>query len=167
MAFTDLIACFASYKPVDPSNDAITVTGNLCQGSDGNGYAVPDVACDDIDLYPFAGNTAGSCDIGWIFARGPGSCLASKGVYAYGSQIGTMQNPPDTVTVKFKNFILADNVRSMTIRIGGASDEKYGYVYDSYITAIARPTCTKCYGTGATPCVGSHGVRMLTTGTNG
>ena len=75
-----------------------------------------------MDIYPYAGNTAGSCDIGWIFARGQGDCLASKGVYAYGCQIGTMLNPPSTVTTKFYNYILADSIRSMTIRIGGNSD---------------------------------------------
>ena len=74
-----------------------------------------------MQIYPFAGNTAGSCDIGWIFARGNGECLAAKGVYAYSSQIGQIHNPPNTIATKFKNFILADNGRSMTIRIGGSS----------------------------------------------
>lgn len=72
MVFEDLIACFASYEAVSPSTDNITVTKNLCQGSEGNGFAVPDVGCSDIDIYPYAGNTAGSCQIGWIFARGEG-----------------------------------------------------------------------------------------------
>lgn len=121
IAVNDLIGCFASWNAVDAKNDILSVTNNLCQGSEGNGYIVPDVDCDDIDIYPFAGNTAGSCDIGWIFARGSGSCLSAKGVYVYSSQIGQMHNPPDTITIKFKNFILADNARSMTIRIGGAS----------------------------------------------
>ena len=167
MQFKDLIACFASYESVNPSTDKILVTNNLCQGSDGNGFAVPDVNCDDIDIYPYAGNTAGSCQIGWIFARGQGSCLAAKGIMAYGSQIGHMMNPPSTVTTKFKNFILADNIRSLTIRIGGSSDEKTGYIYESYISAIARPTCTKCYGPTANDCSGNHGVRMLAIGSNG
>lgn len=72
MVFEDLIVCFASYEAVSPSTDNITVTKNLCQGSEGNGFAVPDVGCSDIDIYPYAGNTAGSCQIGWIFARGEG-----------------------------------------------------------------------------------------------
>jgi hypothetical protein len=33
MVFSDLIACFASYEPVNPSVDNILVTNNLCQGS--------------------------------------------------------------------------------------------------------------------------------------
>jgi len=78
-----------------------------------------------------------------------------------------MLNPPSTVTTKFKNFILADNIRSMTIRIGGNSDEKTAYVYDSYIAGIARPNCPKCYGLTTNDCSGNHGVRLLTTGSNG
>jgi len=167
MTFNDLIACFASYEAVSPSTDNITVKNNLCQGSEGNGYAVPDVNCNDMEIYPFAGNTAGSCQIGWIFAKGDGDCLAAKGLMAYSSEIGHMMNPPSTVTTKFKNFIFADNLRSITIRIGGDSDEKTGYLYDSYITAIARPNCTKCYGTNANDCSGNHAVRMLTVGSNG
>jgi hypothetical protein len=167
MTMADLIGCFASYKAIDPQNDVISVTGNLCQGSEGHGFIVPDVGCDDIDIYPFAGNTAGSCDIGWIFARGTGDCLAAKGVYAYASNIGQIHNPADTLTIKFKNFIMADNIRSMTIRIGGSSSDKTGYVNESYFTPVSRPTCVKCYGDGATTCSGTHGIRMLTTGTNG
>lgn len=94
----------------------------MCQGSQGNGYAVTNVNCNDIDIYPYAGNTAGSCDIGWIFGTDGSDCVGSTGVYAYGCQIGTMLNPPNTVTTNFQNYILADNVRSMTIRIGGNSD---------------------------------------------
>ena len=75
--------------------------------------------------------------------------------------------PVDTVTTKFKNFILADNGRGLTFRIGGSSDDKTAYLYDSYITALARPNCSQCYGITASNCVGNHGIRMLTTGRNG
>jgi hypothetical protein len=143
------------------------VTNNLCQGSNGNGYAVPDVNCDDIEIYPFSGNTAGSCEIGWIFARGNGGCLAAKGIMAYGSRIGHIMNPPGIWTIKHKNFILADNMRSLTMRIGGDSDTKTAFLYDSFISAIARPNCPKCYGPEATDCSGNQGVRMVAVGSNG
>jgi hypothetical protein len=45
MKFKDLIACFSSYQGVTPSTDKVNATGNVCQGSDGHGFAVPDVAC--------------------------------------------------------------------------------------------------------------------------
>ena len=62
---------------------------------------------------------------------------------------------------------MADNGRSITIRIGGLSQDKTGYLLDSYITAIARPTCGKCYKDTATICTGNHGMRMLAPGSNG
>ena len=88
MTSKDLIACFASWETVNPSTDKIKVTNNLCQGSEGNGFAVPDVNCNDMDIYPYAGNTAGSCEVGWTLNRGEGDCLAARGIMAYGSQIG-------------------------------------------------------------------------------
>lgn len=96
MIFGELIACFASYNPVTPSTDNITVTNNLCQGSQGNGFAVPNAGCSDLAIYPYAGNTAGSCDIGWIFSLGnidSNKCWATAGIYAYASNIGMMMNP--------------------------------------------------------------------------
>jgi hypothetical protein len=54
----------------------------------------------------------------------------------------------------------------MTIRIGGNIPDKTGYVYDSYITAIARPNCVKCYGEISNPCKENYGVRLMTTGLN-
>jgi hypothetical protein len=51
--------------------------------------------------------------------------------------------------------------------LGGDSPDKTGYLNDSYITAIARPNCTNCYGTGRSDCIGNHGMRMITTGANG
>jgi hypothetical protein len=167
ITFDELVACYASYEAVNPKEDNIKVTNNLCQGSQGLGYAVPDVECSDIDIYPFANNTAGSCSIGWIFARGEGTCLAARGIYAYACTIGHIMNPPGAVTTRFKHFILADNGRGLTFRIGGNSDDKTAFLNDSYITAMARPNCTQCYGASATDCTGNHGVRMLTTGSNG
>lgn len=32
-----------------------------------------------------------------------------------------MHNPVNVVTIRFKNFIMADNIRSITIRMGGSS----------------------------------------------
>ena len=76
-------------------------------------------------------------------------------------------NPAPTITTKFKNFIFADNGRSITFRIGGHSDEKTAYMYDSYFAGIARPNCPKCYGATTNDCTGNHAIRMLTTGSNG
>ena len=76
-----------------------------------------DVRCEDMENYPFAFNTAGSCEIGWILAAGNSSCLGSKGVMSYSCKIGHIMNPK-AHTTKFLNYIMADNNRSATIRIG-------------------------------------------------
>lgn len=60
MIWNDLLACFASYKAVNAKTDQIAVHDNLCQGSQGHGFAVPHVDCADIDIYPFSSNTVGS-----------------------------------------------------------------------------------------------------------
>jgi hypothetical protein len=41
---------------------------------------------------------------------------------AYGNSIGHIMNPPGAFAIKHKNFILADNIRSLTMRIGGNGD---------------------------------------------
>ncbi len=65
---------------------------------------------------------------------------------AYSTQVGNIHDPLNGYVSKFKNFLFADNTRAMTIRLGGDIPDKTGYVYDSYISAISRPSCTKCYG---------------------
>jgi hypothetical protein len=51
-----------------------------------------------------------------------------KGLYAYASTIGLILNPPNTITTKYKNLIMADNERSITFRIGGFAEEKTAYL---------------------------------------
>lgn len=45
MTMDDLIGCFASWNSVDPKTDILSITNNLCQGSQGNGFIVPHVDC--------------------------------------------------------------------------------------------------------------------------
>jgi hypothetical protein len=115
----ELRACIAAYDHINTKTAAIRVHDNLCQGSQGHGFAVPHVDCDDMENYPFQNNTIGSSEFGWIFSRGIGSCLSAKGCYAYSTQVGNIHDPSNGFMLKFKNFIFADNTRSMTIRLGG------------------------------------------------
>jgi len=64
---------------------------------------------------------------------------------------------------------MADNKRSITLKLGGIEGKTNhtAYVYDSYITALSRPTCSECYGPTATSCTGNQGVRMFTPSANG
>lgn len=90
--------------------------------------------------------------------------MAAKGIYAYGCQIGHVMNPPSAVITKFKNFILADNGRSLTFRIGGNSNDKTAYLNDSFISVVARPNCANCYGDKKNDCKDNYAIRMLSTG---
>lgn len=78
----------------------ISVTNNLCQGSAGIGYVFSDVDCKYMDTYPYAGNTAGSAStMGFLISRGASSstCLATRGLMAYATQIGQLIGPENTV----------------------------------------------------------------------
>lgn len=76
-----LIACYLTYDAVTDQN--ISITSNLCQGSDFHGFALPHVPCDYIDAGILDGNTVGSAIIGFIFGKVDGACMAASGVKAY------------------------------------------------------------------------------------
>ena len=76
-----------------------------------------------------------------------------------------MANPPGTSEIQYKDLIIADSHRAVTLRTGDVSTDTTAKFSDSFITAISRPTCTECYP--ATYCSGTHAVRLLTVARNG
>ena len=92
----ELIACYGSWNQINQVEDLVTVTDNVCQGSDLHGFALAYVPCDEIDNYPFAGNTVGSAAAGYIFTKVSGSCMAASGIKAYACQIGQVTSSPGT-----------------------------------------------------------------------
>jgi hypothetical protein len=84
---------------------------------------------------------------------------------AYATTVGQIINP-SVSEIRFSNFIMADNRRAISLRIGGGSSKKTAWLNDSYITAISRPDCAECYGSAATHCVNNRGIRMLAIGSN-
>lgn len=91
-----MIACFIKWEAVNPETDMISVTNNLCQGTAGIGYVFSDVDCKYMDTYPYAGNTVGSAKtMGFLLSRGnkASTCLATRGLMAYATQIGQMIGP--------------------------------------------------------------------------
>jgi len=69
----------------------------------------------------------------------------------------------------FNQFLMADNGRSITLKIGDSEGRTNhtAFLYNSYISAVSRPTCTECYGSSATVCSGNHGMRMFVPSANG
>jgi hypothetical protein len=45
----------------------VTVKNNLAQGSQGQGFVFPFAPCDNLTTYNFANNTAGSCEIAFMY----------------------------------------------------------------------------------------------------
>lgn len=168
---TELVACFATYEYINPATDNVAIKNNYCLGSQGHGFAFPHIKCNELETNPFAGNTAGSCQIGFIFNNIPTSdnCKAFSYINAYASQIGQICGPVGTNTLVFKNFIMVDNQRGATLKFGGpeGGSNHTGIFTNSYISAVSRPNCTQCYGSGAINCDNNIGLRLLTASSNG
>lgn len=96
----------------------VSINNNLCQGSDLHGFILPYVPCDYLGSIPYANNTAGSAQIGWVFNKVDGSCMAMSGVRAYGCNIAQIASSPNTAQLILENFMIADSNRGVTLRFG-------------------------------------------------
>lgn len=84
----DIVACFAAYTNyIDPVNDQVFIQNNICQGSTGHGFAFPHILCNELNTHTMGNNTAGSCFIGFIFNKIPGTCMAASWIRAYACSI--------------------------------------------------------------------------------
>ena len=93
---------------------------NLVQGSEGGGLVLPMTVCTQINFYPFANNTAGSCLIGFIFeslGNLEGDCVAAKGGSAYASKVGLMIKLMGSQLAQISNMVLADNAKAVNLNI--------------------------------------------------
>jgi hypothetical protein len=167
----ELVACFATFDYVNPATANVIVKDNFCLGSQGHGFAFPHIQCSELETNPFAGNTAGSCQIGFIFNNipTPDNCKAFSYIKAYASEIGQICGPLSTNRLVFKNFVMVDNQRGATLKFGngeGGSNHT-GIFTNSYISAVSRPNCSQCYGNSAINCNNNIGLRLLTATGNG
>lgn len=112
-------ACFATYSYVDLSQTSVSVRNNFCQGSNGYGFIFPHITCDDLELNPFAYNTAGSCNVGFIFNSIGSECQGASYLSAYACNIAQVANP-DASALKFSKFILADNKMGAVLKFGNS-----------------------------------------------
>ena len=163
---SELIACYATWDPIPEAN--VSIRHNLCQGTDGHGIVLPYIPCTMADTPPYDDNTVGSAQIGWVFNKIPGeSCLAASGAKAYACPIGHIAGSPQTISITFQKFMIADCNRGLTLRFGKEYDDSTAYLRNSYVSTISRPTCSECYGPSATTCSHGQGVRMLAVTVNG
>lgn len=89
----DDVSCYEQYYPIDFMNDAVNVSYNLAQGSQGQGFVFPAAPCEMLSTYNFYQNTAGSTQIAFMFQKLDGQkCLGAAFIKAYASLIGLMAN---------------------------------------------------------------------------
>jgi hypothetical protein len=167
-AGAELVACL--YVVQNPDNSSmVSYKENYCLGSEQHGFALPFIACGSPENNPFANNTVGSARIGFILNTNGQQCQAFSYAKAFACDIGQICGPPSITTIKLERFIMADNIRSVTLKLGASEggDNHTAFLSNSYITAISRPNCTQCYGPSAITCSNTHGMRMLTASANG
>jgi hypothetical protein len=165
----ELIACFSSLFYVNAATDNVKVTDNVCQGSVGHGWAIAHIGCDELEINPFANNTIGSAFIGFIFNKISQDCQAFSYAKAYACSIGQIMGPPSSKQIILSHFVMADNGRGATLKMGASEggNNHSAYFSNSYITAVSRPSCSYCYGSQGINCINNIGVRMFTASANG
>lgn len=65
--------------------------------------------------------------------------------------------------------MIADSQRGLSLKFGSdqSSTNHTLYIYNSYITAVSRPSCSLCYGSSATICSNGTAARMFSVTVNG
>jgi len=111
----------------------------------------------------------GSANVGFILQTNGEKCQGFSYAQAFACNIGQICGPPNIDTIILTKFVMADNRRSVTLKIGasGGGTNHTAYLTNSFISAVSRPTCAECYGSGATRCTDSHGMRMFVPSANG
>ena len=166
MGGSEPVAC-VEVLSLTPSFSTLTLTNNVCQGSDVNGFALPLVPCSMMSEMPYANNTAGSAKAnGFILHQPPGGCAGFSGAKAYACSVGQIVNSAGTSQLRFSNSILADNGLAYNLRFGSSGTDSSAFVENMFATAISRPNCTECYQNGRLRCSGMQGVRMLAVTVN-
>lgn len=111
----------------------------------------------------------GSAKIGYILNTNGLQCQLFSYAKAYACTIGQICGSPGISQIILEQMLMADNGRGITLKMGASEGgtNHSAYLYNSYITAMSRPSCAECYGSGKTSCSDTHAVRMFTASANG
>ena len=171
---TETTACFLFSTTPSFARDKVVVEDNICQGSSGNGFIFPYVPCSYAgNNTRFINNEAGSCKVGFLLSwpnSGQSGCASFSKLTAYSCDLGLMGNPANTNVLNYSQLTLADNGRALGLKHGFGTlnhDNNTGLLANSWISALARPSCTYCYGDLATDCIDNEGVRMMVSTVDG
>ena len=113
-----LVACAYVEKYMAPGT--ASVRNNYCMGSSQHGYAVSFHKCGEEESNTAANNTASSAKIGFIIDHTMSdNCQSFSYAKAFATNIGQICGPGSINTVKLDHFIMADNGRGATLKLGG------------------------------------------------
>lgn len=93
-AMTKMTACLVKTAYNDPA-DLNYIDNNVCQGSQGYGFVLPHLKCNELSTNTMKWNTAGSCRIGFLFSSIGQLCQGFSRISAYACAIGQVSNAPD------------------------------------------------------------------------
>lgn len=116
LAADELVSCYSTYDEIHQTD--VSITSNVCQGSELHGFALPFIPCEFLDTPAYSDNTASSAKAGFIFTKVAGNCMGINGIKAYACQIGQIASSPGTESIIYQNFIIADSGRAVTLRFG-------------------------------------------------
>ena len=130
---------------IDSSEIAYTskysISRNLIQGSHGYGIILAAPACRT--PHGFVDNTVGSSAFGFLLASNH-ACTAMTDLVAYRTEAGLLGNP-DSLQVNISRVILAENKVHFNTWTGREDIEINQYHENMFVTALAIPSCAKCY----------------------
>jgi hypothetical protein len=126
---------------VIPPASRYTITRNLIQGSYGFGIILAAPACRT--PHGFVDNTVGSSIYGFLLSNNHG-CVAMTDLVAYRTEAGLFGHP-DTSQVNITRVILAENKVHFNTWTGKDGIELNQYHERMFVTALAIPSCAKCY----------------------
>ena len=113
---------------------------NLTQGSEGDGFLFPFLACSESRAYPFIDNIAGFYEVALSYDKlNVEECLLASKIVDYSSYIGLMANPPDTFPILiYDQMFFADNHRGITLRYAHEIDDNTCELTNSYFADFSR-----------------------------
>lgn len=158
-------AAYSQFVAVNSDTDNVTVTNNIIQGSQDNGFVFPFTQCARLASYPFRGNTAGSCFAAFVTnVYGGFLCIGAQGFSGYSNFIGFIANPPGILTqVQYTNMFFVDNNRAFTLRFAHEIDDNTMILNNSYFMGYSRPNCSTCYSRSTISfCNNGYAIRMFT-----
>ncbi|CAD8161606.1 unnamed protein product [Paramecium octaurelia] len=144
------------------TRDIVDISGNVGQGSQDTGFFIMGTKCEDALKSSLYNNHCSSSVLACFAIRQAAKdCTYSQGLIAYHSEVGIMY-AVQTENAQLDKSMLAENKRGLALSLGSWNFyENTIKLSNIFISALARPDCTKCYTASQNPhCNNIIGVQM-------